>query len=245
MNYIHSENIHNTSSANLIIPIVNQIINPDSVLDIGCGIGTWLSVFKEYGVNEVLGVDGDYVSKSLLSKYLSEEEFISHDLNIPLNLNRKFDLALCLEVAEHISEKSSEVLVKTLINHSDIILFSAAIPGQGGQHHVNEKWPEYWQKLFLIQDFYFYDIIRPQVWNDERIEFWYKQNIFLVVRKGVYVKEFNLSSPLSIVHPDLLFFKNNELLKAHEKLGNIFSGNESLKFYFSLLKKRFFKIIKN
>ena len=46
-------------------------------------------------------------------------------------------------------------LVATITKHGDAVLFSAAIPGQGGQDHLNEQWPEYWQKKFEVNGYYF------------------------------------------------------------------------------------------
>lgn len=206
--YFHEEEIHNTSSAGLILPIVLGLINPKSILDIGCGIGTWLSVAKKLGIKDLIGVDGEYVDPKLLGKYLNNEEFLSYDLTQTLDLKRKFDLCLCLEVAEHLPESSSDTLVKTLIKHSDSILFSAAIPGQGGQNHVNEQWPNYWSEKFLKHGYVFLDIIRPLIWNNSNVDFWYKQNIFLVVKDSHELASNFPSSSLSLVHPELYDAKN-------------------------------------
>lgn len=206
--YFHEEEIHNTSSAKIILPLVLDLINPKSVLDVGCGIGTWLSVAKDSGILDVLGVDGDYVDRALLSKYSMESEFESHDLTQPLELDRKFDLCLCLEVAEHLSESASDLLIDTLIRHSDAILFSAAIPGQGGQNHLNEQWPGYWAEKFSTHGYVFLDIIRPLIWDNPKVDFWYKQNIFLVVKDSHELASKFPSSSLSLVHPELYNTKN-------------------------------------
>lgn len=206
--YIHTEETHNEKAADLILPIVFDFVTPNCILDIGCGIGTWLSVAKEHGISNILGVDGDYVDRKLLGKYLSEEEFVSHDLTQPLDLQRKFDLCLCLEVAEHLPQSSSDTLLESLIRHSDTILFSAAIPGQGGQNHVNEQWPNYWSEKFLKHSFVFLDIIRPLIWDNANVDFWYKQNIFLVVKDSHELASKFPSSSLSLVHPELYDAKN-------------------------------------
>ena len=144
--YIHTEAIHNLSAPRVIVPIVLEMIKPNSILDVGCGIGTWLKVFEEYGVDDYLGIDGDYVDRSTLK--ISEKRFLPNDLRKRWSLNRKFDLVVSLEVAEHLPEEVADLFVSTLSAHGDTILFSAAIPGQGGQNHVNEQWPTYWQKKF-------------------------------------------------------------------------------------------------
>lgn len=242
--YIHSEDVHNVKAPSVILPEVLRILKIHSVLDLGCGIGTWLSVAKGLGISDVLGVDGDYVDKTLLSKYLTEKEFLVHDLTLPLALSRKFDLCLCLEVAEHLPESAAYTLIETLVHHSDAILFSAAIPGQGGQNHLNEQKPEYWQNIFKEYNYKFIDCIRPLIWNDTQVDFWYKQNTFLVVKES-----FDLNFPLYNnllfnIHPDLLIQKNLQLMDLNKKLDHILQSKKSPWFYLSLLKKsliRFFK----
>lgn len=206
--YIHTKETHNETAADLILPIVFEFFSPNSILDIGCGIGTWLSVAKKLGIKDLKGVDGEYVDRELLGKYLIDKEFLSHDLTQPLDLERKFDLCLCLEVAEHLPESFSDTLVETLIKHSDSILFSAAIPGQGGQNHVNEQWPNYWSEKFLKHGYVFLDIIRPLIWDNANVDFWYKQNIILVVKDSHELTSKFPSSSLSLVHPELYNTKN-------------------------------------
>src|SRR5438876_1062943 len=87
-------------SAREIIPIVLELVQPRSVIDVGCGAGTWLSVCKEFGIEEIFGVDGDYVSEKILK--IPKERFLSFDLKRPFHLGRQFDLVLSLEVAEHL-----------------------------------------------------------------------------------------------------------------------------------------------
>lgn len=200
--YIHTEVVHNFSAAREVVPVVMRIVNPASVLDVGCGIGTWLKVFEENGINDYLGVDGDYVDRDMLK--ISAERFQPHDLTKTFTLNRKFDLVVSLEVAEHILEQSALAYIESLVKHGDVHLFSAAVPGQGGQNHVNEQWPEYWQKKFAKFGFYFHDVIRPEIWDNERVDFWYKQNMFLVKKEKPIRPSFR---PLSIVHPQLYELK--------------------------------------
>lgn len=215
------------------MPIINGLLQPKSVIDIGCGIGTFLYAFKELGVSNVLGIDGKWTNKQLLSKYLEIEEFQEADLSEFVQLEKEYDLAVCLEVAEHIDEKYAENLVKTLIHSSKVILFSAAIPYQSGQHHINEQWPTYWEKKFLKHDFYFNDIIRPAIWDKEDIEFWYKQNIFLITHAGYSfnsIKNYKTSPITNMVHPDLYSKKSKQL-------NTIVTGEGKIEYYFKLLVK--------
>lgn len=207
--YSHDELTHNLDSPNEILPLLFSLYKPCLALDLGCGIGTWLSVAKSLEVKEVVGVDGDYVNRTLLAKNLKKEEFISHDLTNPLNLGRKFELCLCLEVAEHLPESSADILIDTLTCHSDVILFSAAIPGQGGQNHLNEQWPDYWAKKFADRGYVFLDLIRPMIWDNPKVDYWYKQNIFLVVEKSHELARNHPQSNLSLIHPELYLAKNS------------------------------------
>lgn len=184
---LHHYGTHfNTTAADIIVPFIKGIFSPTSVVDIGCGIGTWLKVFKENGVADILGIDGHHVSGT--GKLLiPEENFIAKDLNA-INfeeLNRKFDVALCLEVAEHLKEEYADNLVATLCRFSDVIVFSAAMPGQTGENHLNEQYPTYWSKKFSDRGFVFVDLIRTKFWNVSEIEWWYRQNAFVVVKSSL------------------------------------------------------------
>ena len=119
-----------------VVPIVLDLIRPGSVVDVGCGLGEWLATFQEHGVSDILGIDGDYVDRDML--YIPQQDFKTIDLNRPFTLNRTFDLAVCLEVAEHLEAEHANDFVESLTRLAPIILFSAAIPLQSGTNHVNE-----------------------------------------------------------------------------------------------------------
>jgi SAM-dependent methyltransferase len=159
------------SSAKVILPLVNQVFHPRSVVDIGCGVGNWLKVWRdELGVADITGVEGPYISKDVLQ--IPKEQIVLQDLKQPLNLKRKFDLAMSLEVAEHLPESSADHFVDVLTGLSDVILFSASIPGQDGTYHINEQVPEYWAKKFIAKGYVAVDFIRDKVWNNEAVEWW-------------------------------------------------------------------------
>ncbi len=145
----------------------------------GCGLGTWLAVFRENGIADVVGVDGDYVDRARLE--IPPDNFVPHDLARALRLQRKFDLAVSLEVAEHLPAECAAMFVDSLTALSPFVLFSAAIPFQGGTNHVNEQWPDYWAALFEARGFAPVDCIRREVWSNEDVEWWYAQNILLFV----------------------------------------------------------------
>lgn len=174
------------------------------------------------GVHQVLGIDGDYVNRDKLR--IAEHEFQSQDLSGPLSINKRFDLVISLEVAEHISEENSDNFVKSLTNLGEVVLFSAAIPGQGGTDHINEQWPSYWAEKFLAHGYLPVDCIRKRVWDDEKIMYWYAQNILIFTHKE-YLKSHsellqeyeqqNLSQ-LNLVHCNNYWDKCQEIDRLQE-----------------------------
>ncbi len=239
--YDHKEETHNLRSPEVIVPMLYEIIQPKNVIDIGCGVGTFLYAFKKIGVNEVMGLDGDWVNKKLLAKYLEPDEFKSINLSEFVDVKKKYDLAICLEVAEHIAEEYSDNLVKTLVNASDVIIFSAASPYQQGQHHINEQWPDYWINKFLKHDFHFLDILRSAFWNNSEVDFWYKQNMFLVMHKDYLLDEKRVCDLKkndfnNIIHPDAFIKRSKLLLK-------IIDGKMSTYFYLKLFIKKFLSMM--
>lgn len=226
--YIHSESVHNPTAAGIIVPLVLEWVQPRSVLDVGCGIGTWMNAFYKSGVEDILGVDGDYVDRQLLEKYIPLEKFISKDLEQPFDLGRKFDLVISLEVAEHLKPSSAQVLVDSLTRHGDIVLFSAAVPGQGGQRHINEQWLSYWADKFGEKGFYAYDPIRPMIWTDQRIETWYRQNMVLFSSKELDLPKVQI---LDLILPDMWESKNDRIQSKDQQLSRIREGKVGIGFY--------------
>ena len=216
--YYHSLEIHNHEAPTEILPIVFSFFFPASILDVGCGIGTWLKSANDLNIEDLIGIDGSFVDKSLLERNISSNQFYAVDLNKGFKLNRKFDLSICLEVVEHLSSESAETIVESLVDHSKVILFSAAIPGQGGQNHLNEQWPSYWADKFRCHGYVFLDVIRPLIWDNPKVEFWYKQNIFLVVKSDHFLAKKYSSSFLSLVHPELFDRKQSEFQRRIDSL---------------------------
>ncbi|GAC1431653.1 MAG: hypothetical protein NVSMB62_28660 [Acidobacteriaceae bacterium] len=194
-------------SARVVVPHVLSLYQPKSVVDFGCGVGTWLRVFGELGLTDVLGVDGDYVTDEMLE--IPQRQFLRADLSNPIDLKRTFDLVISLEVGEHLEEERAEGYVQTLTRHGRVVLFSAAVPHQGGENHVNEQWPTYWSALFERQGFCCVDCLRPVFWKDERVDWWYRQNLLLFVEKGLAVESggalpaASSRAPMDMVHPTL------------------------------------------
>ncbi len=196
-------------SAEVVVPLVLDLVKPKSVVDVGCGVGAWLNVFLKNSVDDIFGIDGDWVNLEQL--LIPKNKFLSTDLKKPLKLDRKFDLVVSLEVGEHISEEKSEVYVDSLVNLGDRILFSAAIPFQPGTDHINTQWPYYWKDIFERKGFVLIDAIRKKIWNNNKVAYYYSQNTFLYVKKSLLETEPTLNqafketnnSMLSLVHPEL------------------------------------------
>lgn len=164
-------------SAQTIAPMVLDLVQPKSIVDVGCGDGTWLSVFQRLGVIDIFGLDGDYVDLRLLQ--IPQDQFRATDLSLPFQLPRNFDLAVSLEVAEHLLPSSAKGFIDSLTKLAPVVLFSAAIPLQGGTEHLNEQWPEYWAALFKTHNYLPIDYIRGRVWGNDQVEWYYAQNILL------------------------------------------------------------------
>lgn len=177
------------------------LVQPSSVIDVGCGLATWLKIFADHQVQDILGVEGSHLKKEMLA--VDESKVLIADLEKKIEINRKFDLVVSLEVAEHLSPAAAKQFVNTLTSLGDIVLFSAAIPRQGGQNHINEQWPTYWQSLFREHGFYFSDIIRKKIWDNPKVDVFYKQNMFLVCRNNLKHRFEETNTILNIVHPEL------------------------------------------
>ncbi len=168
-------------SAEHVLPIVAEHFDVRSVVDFGCGRGGWLAAWKNLGVKSVLGVDGAYLKGQPLLIDDSEIQFA--DLSHRYDLGKRFDLVQSLEVAEHLPPASAESFVETLTRHGDIILFSAATPGQGGMHHVNERPLEYWRSIFNRFDFVAIDLVRPRIQQVSDVEPWYRYNSMIYAKR--------------------------------------------------------------
>lgn len=231
--YSHLEEIHNTDAPKHIVPVIIDLTNPKSVIDVGCGLGTFIKVFKESGIDEIVGLDGAWCNKDLLFNNIDPSEFIEIDLRYPIKLNKRFDLVVCLEVAEHLPPDRADSFVADLISLGDVILFSAAIPDQWGTNHLNEQWISYWEGKFKRHNYFVHDILKSFFWDKEAIFWWYSQNMVLITKKDYKFKpeltiRYNFLK--NVVHPQL-FNSRNEYLK------NIVEGRSPFKYYIKLLVK--------
>ena len=182
-------------SAEKILPIVFDAVHPNSVVDVGCGVGPWLDVARNLGAT-VVGYEGGWV-KSLEPAYPGLE-IRTADLEQPLKVDQTFDLAMTVEVAEHLSPERADSFVADLVALAPHVLFSAAVPGQGGNNHINEQWQSYWADRFAAHGYGPRDVVRPKVWNDRGVAYWYRQNVVLY-SKGFVTKR---QPGFDQVHPE-------------------------------------------
>lgn len=189
-------------SARAMVPIVVELLGPKSVVDVGCARGEWLSVYRELGVEDVVGVDGDYVDVDHL--LIDRQSFHAQDLAQGVALERTFDLASSLEVAEHLPAEAADRFVASLVKLAPVVLFSAAIPFQGGTGHVNEQWQSYWAERFALHDYHPVDAIRPRIWTNRDIRMWYRQNTLFYVHRDTFATRSDLRALFDRTRPELL-----------------------------------------
>lgn len=240
--YNHSERIHlhGLESSDRLASVIYDFVKPKSVIDVGCGTGNFLQSFQRLGVEDILGLDGNWVEPAIRKQFLRDEHFLATDLTSPQDIGRKFDIAICLEVAEHLQETAADPLVNFLTSLSDVVVFSAAIPRQPGHHHITCQWQSEWAIRFKALGFRTFDCFRPVIWNDNRIPYWYRQNIFMALSPG---SELVIQRPLphttdvsAIVHPDLY-------TETYQQTDALLNGDWPLRTYLSCLGKCVCKLV--
>jgi hypothetical protein len=185
-----------------VVPEVQRLVRATSVIDVGGGEGWWAAEFALLGARAVCIDDGS------ASEPADRVLHVRHDVSagVPAHLGT-FDLALCLEVLEHLDRDAGDRLVGRLCELAPSILFSAAVPGQGGHGHVNEQWPNYWVERFQDRRFRCSGALRWMFWNDETVEYWYRQNLLFASSEPDRFPELfesPMAQPWGVVHPDTL-----------------------------------------
>jgi SAM-dependent methyltransferase len=126
-----------------------RLRSPRSVVDVGSGSGLMLAEFAKRGV-DVQGVEG---SRAAIERSQLGERVVRANLERGVPDLGRFDLALCIEVAEHLTARSAPRLVEGLTRLSDVVVFTASRPEEGGLLHVNPQPESYWRALFEERGF--------------------------------------------------------------------------------------------
>lgn len=192
-------------SAAVVLPLLFAVDRPARVIDVGCGQGAWLAAAEAAGARELTGLDGDWVDRAKLRS--ARIAFHATDLTQRIPEHGRFDLCISVEVAEHLPPARSRGFVADLCRLSDVVLFSAAVPQQGGTDHVNEQRASQWVARFAEEGFDCFDLLRGTLWDDARVEWWYRQNLLVFVRRGTAAHaRFSAvprpAPPVDLVHPE-------------------------------------------
>ncbi|MGB3338826.1 MAG: class I SAM-dependent methyltransferase [Devosia sp.] len=213
--FYQNRRAHTAHAARRILGALPLALPRRSVADIGCGTGTWLAAAVQDGAQTAFGIEGDWVASAMLDH--PDIVFAPQDLERPFT-GPRVDLALSLEVAEHLSPGRATGFVADLVALAPAILFSAAIPGQGGVGHLNEQWQSWWAECFASHHYRAYDVIRPAIWTDEAIPAWYRQNAVLYLDRAIAAAlSLTPTEPalLDRVHPAFWARANRELQYAN------------------------------
>lgn len=167
--------------AEQVVSILDKYLCPDSIIDLGCSVGLHCAAFAKRGVS-IHGVDGS--EAALQNSVISNKLIEHHDLREEYRPQEKYDLCLCFEVAEHLHETHADTLVKSISNCSDKVAFTAASPGQGGRHHVNEQPAQFWDKKMRAHDFRRHTDLTTSIRSEIDVEktVWIPENLTIYMR---------------------------------------------------------------
>lgn len=202
----HATGVKPRSQLKIYETLKSSGIDFESVVDLGTGKGSWLEAAINFGIDDVRGYDIPEIPVE--ERRFPSSKFIAADLALPIEVDRKFDLVVSTEVAEHIPTTGVRTFIANLCSLGEFVLFSAATPYQGGMGHCNENWMEYWVGLFKECGFEPYDFLRPTLWNDPEVVYYYKQNLMffasadqreMMTKAGLVVD----TDTKTLIHPDL------------------------------------------
>jgi len=206
------------TSAALVLDHLFERWKPASLADVGCGRGAWLAAAESLGVQKLHGVDGPWVTTAdLLSRTATLHSVDLQASGGQFSIGERSDMVICVEVAEHLTESAGRSLVRSLCATADVVLFSAAVPGQGGVGHINLQWQSYWTSAFEEHGYTPIDALRPALWSRSEIRFWYRQNCLLYVNRNsplfgqLTERDWGADVPLDLGHPEMVDYLQRRL----------------------------------
>jgi SAM-dependent methyltransferase len=232
--FFNHERDGSLASATIILPLLADIFRPRSLIDIGCGQGTWSRIALELGIEDQVGVDGGWAQPLL---QIPRDKFRPCDLSAPFDLGRHFDLAISMEAAEHITAARADAFVGNIVRHSDAVVFSAAAPYQGGAHRTNEQWPAYWAQKFAARDYRCFDFLRWRIWGDRRIAACHRQNLLIFAnrRNAALIHRLEIQAAetppaaIAVVHPEMwATMMNSKSLRLQRMMAPLLRGVRAL-----------------
>ncbi len=208
VNFQFADTSANLASAIEVIEVIwPWIADIGSFADLGGGMGSWSKALELKGISNFNLIDHPLTPvENILIE--NKSNFTPVDLELDLPVYEHYDLVICTEVFEHFSEKRALELLEWINASTDFILFSAAIPRQGGLGHVNLQRHAYWHEKFSNLGFSFFDGFKPEIISNQGIKYWFRQNLFLYHR-GKFTERFqnlsNITNPeFELVHKSIL-----------------------------------------
>lgn len=205
------QNERSYTSARITLSLFRDFFPVSTLVDVGCGLGSWARAALDIGFPDVLGIDGEFVDTKLL--VIPKQKFKRQDLSKSFDIERRFDVAIAMEVAEHIDACDADTFVNNLCNLSNLILFSAAVPGQGGVHHVNEQPQSYWIEKFHSAGYQCSLELRDRLWNEDSICGYYRQNMLVFHRVQAGQQTILNDGITDVIHPAV--FAGEKIHQAH------------------------------
>jgi hypothetical protein len=206
--YLFVNTIRNHNSAALVLDCLIQYFEKvQTVMDLGCGMGAWSKAMFERGFEEITLVDHPSLPRNKLLIH-AKERFNAVDLDVSLPGPGNFDMIMCIEVLEHFKEKRALEILDFICCSTSLVLFSAAIPGQFGEGHINCQRHGYWHAQFERRGFAFYDGFKPNLLSNDSINYWIRQNLFIYFKPSQAWRFTGLSntttSEFELVHQSIL-----------------------------------------
>ena len=190
-------------SAKLVLSHLNEHFEFDSVVDVGAGVGAWSRAALEMD-RTVISIDGEWVA-GIPGKF-DRLNYIFQDLNNQVTTACPHDVAICVEVAEHLLPERSLGFVADLCKLSPVVVFGAALPRQGGAGHINCRPHSFWINAFAEKNYTAIDFFRPKFCYDGRVGPWYAQNTYLFVAPENLAQFAGFAKPslVDVYHPKVV-----------------------------------------